>query len=443
ASLDVNARVVAAALGATLLTAIACGLGPALRASRLDPARLLGDGARTGVSRGHRRTRDALVSFQIVLSLVLLVGAGLLVRSFGALLSTDAGLDVDHTLVLEVSLPPRYDEAAQTRFFDELTRRISALPGVAAVGATAVDPFSGWNLMNDVTPEGRVADAPPSGYMQAGWRSVTPSLFGALGIRLLAGRAFTADDRAGAAHVAIVSRGLASALWPGESAIGKRLYWGGTHGTPRTVVGVVGDVRDVAPERPVEPMLYVPEAQVPMPGMAVVVRAAGDPTPLVAAVRDAVRAQDPLLPLGEIHRLGRNRVEAMTAPRLRLELMSVFALLALVLAASGIYAMVAFNVAQRTREIGIRIALGASPAGVVAAFVRSSLSRSVAGIGVGLAAAWVLAHSLAGLLYGITPSDALTFVLAPIMLVAVSLAATYVPARRAARVSPIEALRTD
>ncbi|MGH7670146.1 MAG: ABC transporter permease [Gemmatimonadaceae bacterium] len=441
----IDGRVIGMALLLSVITTFACGLLPALRASRIDPAAVLGEGARGGVSRRHRRQRDILVVFQVALSIVLLTGAGLMLRSFGRLSSVNTGFDAQHVLAVNLNLPPqRYSEAARAIFFDQLTTTLRGLPGVRAVGASAVDPFSGWNYMNDVTPEDRAASAPSSGFMQAGWRSVTPEFFSAMGIPVTRGRVFTSSDAWNGPPIVVVSRTLAERLWPGQSAVGKRLFWGGTNGSPRTVVGVVGDVRDVAPQTESEPMLYVPYSQLPMPAMTLLVRTSGgDPAALAASVREAIQTLDPVLPVADVHPLARNRRDAMAAPKFNLILMTGFAALALLLAASGISAVMAFNVAQRRREIGIRLALGAAPMGIVRAFVGSTMRLTVLGIVLGLAGAWVATRAMGGLLFQVAPTDPLTFAVVPALLAVVALLASYLPARRASGVVPMEVLRRE
>ncbi|HEX6806785.1 MAG TPA: ABC transporter permease [Gemmatimonadaceae bacterium] len=440
-----DARVVLAALGVSVLTGLGCGLAPALRAARLDPASALAEGgARAGVARRHRRVRDALVVLQIALSTVLLVSAGLLLRSFARLSNLHTGFDAAHAVAVNVSVPPgRYDEAQQVLFFDRLTERLRALPSVRAVGATAVDPFSGWNLVNDVTPEDRAAVAPATGYMQAGWRSVTPAFFAAMGIPLVRGRVFDESDGPNAPPVAIVSGRLAHAMWPDEDAVGKRLYWGGTTGTPRTIVGVVGDIRDVAPERDAEPMLFLPHAQVAMPSMTIVVRTDGPADVMAGVVRDAIQQLDPLLPVPSVHPLAQNLDAALAVPRFHVLLMGTFAALALALGASGISAVIAFNIARRRHEIGICLAIGADQSTIVASFVKSGLSLASVGLAVGLLGSWAATRFLRGLLYGVAPDDALTFIVVAAVLGTVALLASGIPARRAARVSPTDALRAE
>ncbi len=441
----VDGRAIGVALLLSVLTTFACGLLPALRASRVDPAAVLGEGARGGISRSHRRQRDVLVVFQVALSIVLLTGAGLMLRSFGRLSAVDTGFDAQHVLAVNLNLPPqRYDDEARAIFFSRLTAHLRGLPGVRAAGASAVDPFSGWNYVNDVTPQDRAASAPSSGFMQAGWRSVTPEFFAAMGIPVTRGRVFTSSDASNGPPIVVISRSLAARLWPGQNAVGKQLFWGGTSGTPRTVIGVVGDVRDVAPQTDAEPMLYVPYNQVPMSAMTLVVRSAGgDPALLAASVRGAIHTLDPVLPVADVHPLARNRRDAMAAPRFNLLLMASFAALALLLAASGISAVMAFNVAQRRREIGIRMAMGAAPGSIVRAFVGGAMRLATIGVVFGLAGGWGAGHLMRGLLFQVQPTDAATFAAVPALLVVVALVASYLPARQASGVAPMEVLSRE
>jgi putative ABC transport system permease protein len=440
----VDARVVLAAIVLTVATGIVCGLPPALRAARVDPASVLGEGARAGVTRRQRRLRDGLVVVQLALSIVLLVAAGLLVRSFSRLGAVNVGYDLQHVLAVTLNLPAhRYDEAARAIFFARLTGALRGLPGVRAAGATAVDPLTDWNFVNDVTPEDRAATAPASGFLQAGWRSVTPELFSALGIPLLKGRVFSSvDSWDGPANV-VVSQRLAEGMWPGQDPIGKRLFWGGTSGRPRTVIGVVGDIRDVAPQREPIPMLFLPYNQLPMGSMTLVVRSAGDPMALAGSVRSAIEKLDPNLPVPDLRPLSRNHAQAMATPRFNAMLAGSFAIVAMLLASSGLYAVIAFNVLRRRREIGVRLAIGAMPVQVVQAFVRHGLSLTMLAIGIGLVAAFAVTRAMRGLLYEIAPYDPVTIVGVTGLLAAVALIAIYVPARRAASIPPGEALRNE
>lgn len=440
----IDGRVIAIAIAVSVLTTVACGIIPGLRAARVDPAGALGDNARAGVSRSTRRVRDGLVVFQIAISMILLIGAGLLLRSFDQLSSVNTGYDAGHVLAVNLQLPAHtYDEDQQAAFFVRLEARLQGLPGVRAVGATAVDPLSGWNLVNDVTPEERAATTSPAGFMQAAWRSVTPGFFQAMGITTLRGRVFSHEDAYNGPPLAVVSESFASKMWPNEDPIGKRFYWGGTTGRLRTVIGVVNDVRDVSPQTSPEPTLYLANSQVPVPAMAVVLRTSNDPLNVASSLRAVVHSLDPLLAVDDIHLLRRNRIDALTGPRFNLSLMIVFAALALVLAASGLYAVIAFGVVQRRREIGIRLAMGAQPGSIVGFFLYSGVRLIAIGVVIGLVGAWVAARFLRGLLYSVAPRDVVTFALVPLLLGAVGLVASYLPSRRASQVSPTEALRAD
>jgi putative ABC transport system permease protein len=279
--------------------------------------------------------------------------------------------------------------------------------------------------------------------MQAEWRSVTPGFFDVLQIPLIAGRTFTAVDRDGGQPVAVLSRGLADRLWPNESALGRRFYWGGLDGQPRTVIGVVGDVRDTKLDSPPPPIVYLPYAQVPMEGMTLLVGTRQDPAGAGETIRRAVRALDPSIPVDEIQTLDANRRRAVSAPRFRVVMLGTFGAVALALAALGLYGTVAFTVAQRSREIAIRVALGARPAQIVRLFFRDGAALAVAGIAAGLAIAWGAAGILRALLFETPSRDPRAFLPAAALLVGVAVLASYLPARRATRVDPASVLTRD
>ena len=342
---------------------------------------------------------------------------------------------------MPVQLPERtYAAPAREAFFGEVLDRLAGLPGVASVAATATNPFRQWGFANDVTPEERAADAPPSGFMQAGWRSVTPGYFRTLQVPVVAGRTFTASDRDDSPPVAVVSEGLARRLWPGQSAVGHRLFWGGLDGTPRTVVGVVGDVRDVRLDAEPTPMLYLSHGQVPLGSMTLLVRMQPGVTGTAAAVRRQIRALDPELAVPEVRPLEANLDATLLAPRFRLVLLGLFGGIALMLASVGVYAVIAFTVSRRTREIAIRMAVGAQPSQVAGLFFRRGLQLTVLGGLAGLSGAWALSGVLASLLYQTNARDPGLFASAAGVLTAAALLASYLPARRAARLDPLPAL---
>ena len=354
------------------------------------------------------------------------------------------GFDAENVLAVPLQLPEaEYPEEWQREaFYDQVATRLEGIPGVVSVGATAVDPFSGWNFSNDVTPEERAAEVGPSGYIQAGWRVVTPGFFRALNIPLLRGQLFS-EDAGDGPRPTVITETLARRLWPDEDPIGKRLFWGGTDGEPFTVVGVVGDYRDVQLEADPPPTMFIHFDQLPMPGMTLLVRTAGEVTGTAAAIRQQIWANDPNLPISTIQPLERNRTEAVATPRFNTLLLGTFAAVALLLAAIGIYGVMAFSVAQRTREIGVRLALGARPGSVSRMVLRHAATLAILGVGVGLGGAWALTRVLEVLLYDVAPTDAVTFATVALLLGSVMLLAAYLPARRAARVDPMVALRAE
>jgi putative ABC transport system permease protein len=426
------------------VAAILSGLLPALRASRPDINEVVKQGGRTGLSRQQRRTGSALVVAQVALAMVLLVGAGLLMRSFLELRASDPGFDPTSVLAVELQLDDRYAEPWQkVVFFRELARSLEGQPGIRAAGATATQPFSGSNFMNDVTPVERAAQIGPGGFMQANWRAVTPGFFEAMGVPLLRGRTFNEGDRHDGPRQIVISETLAARMWPDEDAVGKSVYWGGTSGTPLTVIGVVSDYQDVEVGATAPPVMFLPYNQLPWPKMTLVVRTDADADAVAAVIRERIREMDASLAVPAITTLREEMSAAVAGPRFRTVLLGAFALIALALAAVGIYGAVALNVGQRRREVGLRIALGAQPGTVVRDFVADGARLAVAGLLIGLAGAWALSRLMEGLLYETPPLDLSVFATATIILGAVALIATFAPANRAGRVDPMEALRDE
>lgn len=444
-TLAISARVLAFSLGATILTTLVSGLAPALRGSGVDLHSTLKRAGRSGTSSGAHRLRELLVVAQVALAMLLLIGGGLMIRSVVRLSRANLGLATEHVWTVPLSLPAsRYREEWQTkRFYAAVADRIAALPGIVAVGATVVDPFSGFNLVNDVTPEERAAEHPSSGYLQAGWRIVTPGYFEASGVPILQGRDFSGGDLEDGVPVALISRGLADRLWPGEDAVGRRLFWGGTDGTPRTVIGVVGDISDVAVEQDPTPMMFLSTRQLVWGSMTLIVRAERNIAEIAEQVRRAVWAEDAELPVPAVRPMVESRDRAIATPRLGALVIGLFAAAAVTLALVGLYGVLSYTVVERTREIGIRIALGARPALVVGQLVGRGLRLAVIGIVAGLGGAIVLAPLMQELLYQTTPTDPMVLVAVPLVLVLVAALAAFVPARRAARVDPAAAFRSE
>ena len=443
ADVALDGRVVAFALGTGVLTALLFGLLPALRVARVDVSRTLATGARAGTSTGHRRLRDGLAVAQIALAMVLLVGAGLMLTSFRRLQAVDTGLSTTGVLTVPLQLPEgAYPGERQRAFVRELVARAEALPRVRSAAVTITNPYREWGFANDVTPADRAAGAPPSGLLVAGWRSVTPGFFRTLQVPLLRGRLF--DDASGpeAEPVVVISASLARQLWPGEDAVGKSLFWGGTTGTPKRVVGVVGDVRDRAPEAEPQPMLYLPYAQLELPMVTLLVRTdLARPAALAGSLRGVVWSLDPNLPVPEVTPLAANQAALLAGTRFRALLLAAFAGVALLLAALGVYSVMAFAVARRTREIGVRLALGARPAEVARAVLRRGLALTAAGVAVGAVGSLAAGRAAAGLLYETPPTDARTIAAVALLLGVTALLATWLPSRRATRVDPVRALR--
>jgi putative ABC transport system permease protein len=421
-------------------SALVFGLVPAFTGARQDLRTGMGAGAR--YTTGGRGLRRALVVVEVTLAMVLMIGAGLLGASFIRLTTVDAGFDDTSALALPVDLPStRYPEERVAGFYRELQDRFRAIPGVAAVGATSTNPFRQFGFANNVTPEERAAEAPPSGLLQAGWRSVTPGLFEALRIPLKAGRTFTDGDDGRGERVVIASESLARRLWPGESAIGKRIFWGGTTGRTRTVVGVVGDIRDVRLDAEPGFMLFLPHGQVDLPAMTVIVRVAGETEGVTTALRSALHEMDPGLPAPDVQRVATGRTELTSGPRFNLVLLTSFALIGIVLAATGVYAMLAFAVTERRREMAVRVALGATAERVAGLVLREGLGLAAIGVVSGALLGLAGARAMSGLLFGIQPTDPTTFVSAAAILLVVAVAACLVPARQAVRVDTMTLLR--
>ncbi|MGE3274408.1 MAG: ABC transporter permease [Vicinamibacterales bacterium] len=436
ASVDVTVLAFAALAG--LLTCLLAGLLPALMQSAAGVTLTTSEAG--GRTTGRNRIRKVLVAGEVALALFLLIGASLLGTSFARLMAVDPGFDVSGAVAMDLDLPAASEDDAG-RVVADVIDRVAALPGVTAAGATSTHPFRQFGYVNNVTPVDRAAEAPPSGLLQAGWRSVTPGYFDALGVPVLAGRAFTDGDTDDAPRVVVVSRSLAERLWPGRDAVGQEIYWGGTSGTPRRVVGVSGDIQDVRIEDDPMPMLFVPHAQVPLPGMTIVARTLLPEAQLAPQMQAVMRQALPSLPVPAVEALADAKASAVASPRMNLLLLGAFAALALVLAVGGVYASLAFSVAERRREIAVRLALGAAPSGITRLIVRQGLTVAAVGLAAGLVAALAASGLLRSLLYGLAPTEPAVYLLAGAALLIAVAGASYLPARRAASHDPLILLR--
>jgi putative ABC transport system permease protein len=451
AEMGLDGTVLGFTAGLAVLTGIAFGLAPALRATspQIEEA-LRDDTAGSGGSRQRRRVQGSLIVAEVALALVLLVGAGLLVRSFIALNQVNPGFDTRDVLAARIRLTPsRYSQGpAQQQFFNTVLETLASRPDVASAGLTVTLPLSGAIRIMAFDPHSIRADY-PNPVMIATTSVVTPEYFTTLRIPIRRGRGFTSEDRAGTPRVVIVSAQFASELWAGLDPIGKQLPLGGPRtGGPQlfTVVGVVDDLRSgQLDEADIRPALYTAALQEGgQPEMWVVMRSgAGAPLKLAGAIRDAVRVADSQQPIGDMVSLEQLIGRQTAARRFNTTLLGVFAMLALLLSLVGIYGVTSYAVAQRYRELGIRLALGATPRDVVRLLVGESLGRVAAGVVFGVAIALVVTRALASMLFGVQPRDGATFVVAALSFAAVALVATWLPARRATRVDPMVTLRAE
>lgn len=423
-----------------LVSCVFFGLAPALHAMRVDLRSSIGEGHRYTSS--GQRLRNGLVVIEVALALLLLVSAGLMANSFARLTSVHPGFDAEGAVAMPIELPQsQYAGDRVATFYMELLDRVRALPGVTAAGASSTNPFRQFGFSNTVTPAERAAEAPPTGLVQADWRSVTPGFFEAMRVPVLSGRTFDLTDRAGGERVVIVSESLAQRLWPDESAIGKHIHWGGTTGRTRRVVGVAGDIRDVQLDADLTPMLFLPHAQVDVPGMTVIVRTADGFGSVAPQLRAVVRDLAPALPPPPIDEIATSRAAATTGPRFTLSLLGTFALIALVLAVSGVYAMLAFTLAERRRELAVRVALGATGSRIAQLVLKSGLTLALTGVAAGAVAAFATTRLLESLLYDVGATDAPTFAAAIALLLGAALAACLIPAWQATRLDAITALK--
>jgi predicted permease len=440
----VDGRVLAFTLLTSLASAALFGLVPALTVSRTALTRSLKEGDRGGESRRQSRTRSVLVVAQVTLSVVLLIGAGLLIRSFSLLGRVNPGFDAPPERVLTMFVSPTGPNfpnkpGVVNDYWKRLLEQVRATPGVEAAGlSNGVPPDrNGW--MDRYEVEGR-PQLPGSSSPAVPTPLVSRDYFKALGVPLLRGRWFDERDTPGSPRVAVISDALARREFAGENPVGRRLKYGGWS---LEIIGVVGDVKYRGLHRETEPAFYQLAAQQELWDLWLVVRTRGDARAEAPAIREAIRAVDPSVPVDRIGTMAQALSESVSLSRFQTLLMTVFAGTALLLAAVGIYAVVAYSVAQRSREIGLRMALGATPSGVLAMVVRRASRSVVAGITFGLGGALALTGVLQGMLFNIAANDAITFASAVLVLTGVAVVACLVPALRAARIDPIRALRTE
>ncbi len=444
----VDAPVLLFTLAVSLGTGILFGLAPALRASRPDLNSVLKEGARGSRGRLAVQARSVLVVVETALAVVLLAGAGLLLRSFGELLHVDPGFNPKNAITFNLAPPsPKYDEDAQLRLLaDGLLERLRSIPGVDAAGASAFgQPLGGGNFWLSFNVEGR-PEAPPGEEPPMRIAMVTPGYFRALGLKLDRGRLFTDQDREGSMRVVLLTRAAVRQFFPNEDPMGKKItlgwgtddgHWGGR------VVGIIGDFKQSTLAKDPDPQLLVPYDQLPLGALSMVVRSKGDLGAVAAAARAQVHEVDPDLPLYELKTLEQLVSSSVAEPRFYMLLLGGFAAVALVMAAIGIYGVITYAVSQRRQEIGVRMALGATRRGVSGMILRQGLVLAFAGAATGLAGAFLATRGLRSLLFAVSASDPMTYTAVALVLVLVAAFAAYLPARRAARTEPQLALRGE
>jgi predicted permease len=446
-AIHINATVFGFTLLVTLATGVLFGLAPALQATRTDVQDNLRAGARSGGNRGHLRLRSALVVGEVSLACLLLIGAGLMLRSFVNILRTDPGFRPEHLLTARVALPDAsYKPLDMLGFWDRLCTSLNTVAGIRAAGVGTDLPWTGYDdNIGGLNIEGKKPPAKQD--FHARYHVASAGYFKALGIPLVRGRFFNAGDTMKAPLAMIVNRSMAERYWPNEDAVGRRV---GFDDHPKeadwfTVVGVVGDVKDKPDSPTAEMAMWWPIGQTPVSvnNMAVVVRGSADPAMLANDLRQAVRQLDPTLAVANIRPMDDIADGNVSTARFALFLVVLFAGLALTLAAIGIYGVISYAVSQRTREFGLRMALGAQAGDVRRLVLRQGVKLALVGVGVGLVGALALGRVLWSLLYRVSAVDPLTFAIVPVVAIAVAALACYLPARRATAVEPADALRSE
>jgi predicted permease len=439
-----DARVFVFTLALAVITGLIFGLAPALQAARINLNERLKEGGRSGATgASHNRVRSLMMVSEIALSFMLLVGAGLLIRSFIRLSDVSPGLNTENTLTMRTSLSKYPQGEPRVQALRQVVEKLTALPGVESAGSVLSLPLGGdtLNVGRSLIREGRPATTEESS--NATYLVVTTDYFRTLQIPLVSGRAFTEQDTEQTPKVVIVNETMARQLWPGESPVGRRITIWRDEKFPREIVGVVGDIKPSL-DTEAGSQMYVPFAQDSnWSGMSLVIRSSGDPTTITAAARNAIRSFDKALPVYNVKTMNDVLATSVGPRRTPMLLLSAFAAVAVLLAMIGIYGVTAYNVTQRTQEIGIRMALGAQMTDVVKLILKNGMALALLGIAVGVAGAFLLTRLLTSLLFGVQATDGPTFVAVSFGLLFTALIACYIPARRATKVDPLEALRYE
>ncbi len=444
--IGLDARVAAVSLLVSLASALLFGLVPSIQASRGDASTVLRGGGDRASTAGRRRarTRATLVVVEVALTLVLLVSAGLLANSFLRLQRTDPGFAIDRVTLVQLPLPQgKYtDGKAQAAFYQSVLDGLKSRGEIEMAAVVFPNPLAGGNASGSFSVDGR-ATATRADRPRANLAAISPDYLRTMGIALISGRHFTPQDQDPAPIPIIVNTSLARRIWPGEDPLGKRIRFDDTEDEWLTVVGVAADSRNRGLDTSPEPLIYIPYQAFTLPFMSIVARSPGGTPAVASAVRAEVRRLDPEMPIDTARPMRQVVRDSVAEPRFRTLLLGVFAATALALAAIGVYGLISYSVAQRTREIGIRVALGARPSQVVAPIVREGMKLAVIGVGIGLAGAMAATKVIATFLFGIEPTDPLTFGAVAALLLMVALLASYIPSRRALAIDPLTALRAD
>lgn len=442
---SIDLRALALTAGVSILTGLLFGLAPALQASRKRNFDVLKSGRNTEGKR-PKRLRSVLVICETAFSLLLVAGAGLLIRSFAQILKVDPGFRPDNVLTMRISLPDAtYSKPEQIRaFYSSLLERVQHLPGVQYAGATSGLPLSGQGGSGTTTIDTQSV-APENRTPEADRRTATPDYFKAMSIPLVRGRYFEERDTQGTPGVAIVDESLADTYWPNQDPIGRRIYFGAGKANPTwlTVVGVVRHVHNRTLEARSRVEVYVPENQLPFNGMTLAIRTSTNPLSLVPTVQREVASIDPDLPVYRVRTMNEVMGESLQRRRLALTLLAGFAGLALLLAAIGIYGVTSYGVAQRKTEIGVRMALGANRGQVLGMIMRTGMTTIAIGLGLGVVLSLALTRLMSGLLFSVHASDPFALAGAALVLILAALIAIFIPARRATKVNPMSALRYE
>jgi len=447
ASIKIDSRVLGFTFVVAILTGLVFGLAPALQSANPDLNETLKEGGRSsGASASRNRLRSALVMGEVAMALVLLISAGLLIKSVMRLRDVNPGFNSENQLTMGLVLPrAKYPQSSQwLAFYDQLSERLEALPGVQSVGFTTVLPFSGnfdgRGLAVEDHPKPRGEEISVDLYV------TTPGYLQTMAIRLLQGRMFAAPDTETMPLVALINETMARELWPDQEPIGKRIKFPGSEKNPqpwRTIIGVVGDVKHYGLDKKEPMQIYLPESQYPRPYSTLIVHTSSDPKAMIAAVRSEILALDKDQAVYNIVTMEQLLADSISLRRFSMLLLMIFAGVALMLAGVGIYGVISYSVTQRTHELGVRMALGASRRDIIRLVVGQGMTMTLAGVAIGLVATFALTRVMESLLFGVSATDPATFIIIAVTLTCVALGACFVPARRATKVDPMVALRYE